>query len=362
MARVDGLVHRKSGNPVPTSTVHKILRKRIYTGYFDYNGATYQGDHQPLISEELWEQVQAVLDGRGKRRPKKRHHRFAFSGLIRCGHCGCALVGEKKKGRYVYYHCTGHKGKCPEKYTREEVLEQEFVRLLEGISFSQEVLEWITKALRESFREAQAFHSEAITRLKKRYRRLEERLEAMYIDKLDGRITTEFFDEKTVEWRAEQRRIQRDLAAHETANERYLDEGLALLRLAQQAPELFENQEPGEKRKLLDFVVSNCTWKDGKLHAEYRQPFDIIRDAAQATPQGGGGSGSGGGSFDNWRRERDSNPRYGFPYTRFPSVRLQPLGHLSGASFSTTSLAQDPRRATGSRESGAARGQGVRRR
>jgi hypothetical protein len=33
-----------------------------------------------------------------------------------------------------------------------------------------------------------------------------------------------------------------------------------------------------------------------------------------------------------WRRERDSNPRYGFPYTRFPSVRLQPLGHPSGSS------------------------------
>src|SRR5438445_13282083 len=33
----------------------------------------------------------------------------------------------------------------------------------------------------------------------------------------------------------------------------------------------------------------------------------------------------------DWRREWDSNPRYGFPYTRFPSVRLQPLGHPSGA-------------------------------
>ena len=32
-----------------------------------------------------------------------------------------------------------------------------------------------------------------------------------------------------------------------------------------------------------------------------------------------------------WRREWDSNPRYGCPYTRFPSVRLQPLGHPSGA-------------------------------
>jgi hypothetical protein len=29
------------------------------------------------------------------------------------------------------------------------------------------------------------------------------------------------------------------------------------------------------------------------------------------------------------RREWDSNPRYGCPYTRFPSVRLQPLGHPS---------------------------------
>src|SRR5579864_9274983 len=31
-----------------------------------------------------------------------------------------------------------------------------------------------------------------------------------------------------------------------------------------------------------------------------------------------------------WRREWDSNPRYSFPHTRFPSVRLKPLGHLSG--------------------------------
>src|SRR5947208_8199737 len=35
-------------------------------------------------------------------------------------------------------------------------------------------------------------------------------------------------------------------------------------------------------------------------------------------------------SCHSWRREWDSNPRYGFPHTRFPSVRLKPLGHLSG--------------------------------
>ena len=30
-----------------------------------------------------------------------------------------------------------------------------------------------------------------------------------------------------------------------------------------------------------------------------------------------------------WRRERDSNSWYSFPYTRFPGVLLKPLGHLS---------------------------------
>ena len=39
-----------------------------------------------------------------------------------------------------------------------------------------------------------------------------------------------------------------------------------------------------------------------------------------------------------WRRERDSNPRNGFPFTRFPSVRLQPLGHLSSYKFLNTLL------------------------
>ncbi len=30
-----------------------------------------------------------------------------------------------------------------------------------------------------------------------------------------------------------------------------------------------------------------------------------------------------------WRREGDSNPRYGYPYTRFPGEPFQPLRHLS---------------------------------
>lgn len=84
---------------------------------------TYPGKYEGIVSKELWQEVQDVLDGRHLKRPKKRTHDFPSSGLITCGHCGCTMVGEIKKGRYVYYHCTGYKGKRPEPYTRQEVLE-----------------------------------------------------------------------------------------------------------------------------------------------------------------------------------------------------------------------------------------------
>ena len=40
------------------------------------------------------DRVQRVLRERGVRKPRKVKHSFAFNNLIRCGHCGCALVGE----------------------------------------------------------------------------------------------------------------------------------------------------------------------------------------------------------------------------------------------------------------------------
>jgi len=74
----------------------------------------------------LFERVQEILDGRYSTKQKVTKHEFTFSGLVYCGHCGCALVAEKKKGRYVYYYCTGNRGKCSEPYAREEVLEAFF--------------------------------------------------------------------------------------------------------------------------------------------------------------------------------------------------------------------------------------------
>ena len=55
------------------------------------------------------------------------------------------MVAELKKGRYVYYHCTGHRGKCPEPYTRQEALIDEFAGVLGELVVPREVLDWLAQ-------------------------------------------------------------------------------------------------------------------------------------------------------------------------------------------------------------------------
>jgi hypothetical protein len=55
-----------------------------------------------------------------------------------------------------------------------------------------------------------------------------------------------------------------------------MDEGVQILELAQHAQRLFQRQQPREKRRLLNFVLSNCSWEDGEVIATFRQPFDLL--------------------------------------------------------------------------------------
>lgn len=103
----------------------------------------------------------------------------------------------------------------------------------------------------------------------------------MYVDKLDGKIDEAFYDRKAGEWRSEQDRLLRSVEEHQAANRTYLDEGVQLLELAGRAYELFCKQEPREQRRLLNFLLSNCTWKDNQLAVNFRQPFDLIADVSK---------------------------------------------------------------------------------
>jgi len=165
-------------------------------------------------------------------------------------------------------------------YVREEALEAQFTELLGRLKFDDEVLEWVRDALHASHADERREHEDAIKRHQAEYKRLNDRIHAMYVDKLDGLVDMAFFEKMSNQWREEQNRCQREIERHQNADKSYLDEGVALLELARNAQRLFAKQEPREKRRLLNFVLSNCTWEDGEVVATFREPFDMLAETA----------------------------------------------------------------------------------
>ena len=79
-----------------------------------------------------------------------------------------------------------------------------------------------------------------------------------------------------------------------------MDAGIRLLELTRNMHRLFEKQQAAEKRRLLDFVVSNSVWKEGKIVPAWRQPFDMIALANEPAQTENGSGLPGTGLNQNW--------------------------------------------------------------
>jgi site-specific DNA recombinase len=125
--------------------------------------------------------------------------------------------------------------------------------------------------------------SEAITRLQAEWDRLQKRVDAMYVDKLD-RVDDSFYRRMRGQWRDEQERCERDIERHRTADDSCMDQGVQILKLARNALRLFNVQPANEKRGLLNFLLSNCTWRQDSLTVKFREPFDkLVKTFLHAT-------------------------------------------------------------------------------
>lgn len=307
-AEEEGLVYKSTRARMIKATVLKILRNPIYYGTFSWAGKPYRGTHKPLISKDLFDRVQVVLEENGQYRVTKQRKRWAFQGLLTCGYCGCAITAETKKGKYVYYHCTNYKGRCKQEYVTEAALARKFGDVLREIQLDAEVIEWVKDALRSSHSDEKQYHEETISGLQNQYKTLQSRIDAMYLDKLDGRVSQGFFDRKEAEWREEQSDVLRKIETHQAANKSYLEDGARILDLASRAAELYDRQPLFEKRRLLDFVLSNSLYVDGAIEPKFRKPFDLIAVASRQNQKEKAASDNTHGLSSCLLGNRDSNP------------------------------------------------------
>lgn len=288
----DGMVYR-NGRNFHESKVEGILKNEVYTGIFYWKGKKYENaSHEPLISKELYWKVQEIL--RSPYKSKSRKGLFPYTNMIKCGACGYVLTAEIKKGKYIYYHCTGYKDNCKQPYIKQEVIESTFEELLESIHVTDQIQSFILQGIRESFKDKVTHHNEIVEQLGKRIKTLQIRIDEAYFDKLDRKITEEFWLTHTRKWIDEKENLTIQLLAAQRADANYLEQANIILELANKASQLFKRQNAEQKRRLINLLTSNCYYRDGKLDVELKPIFHEIMKTSKS---------------GNWCARKESNPQ-----------------------------------------------------
>ncbi len=133
----------RSDKPIALSKIYTILRNPFYYGEFEFDGKKYKGNHEPLITKELFDKVQRRLIAPDREWNKQV---FPFKHLCICGSCGASVVGEEKYRelksggfrKHVYYHCSRSKDyECNEPYIPEEDLIKQLMAHIDELKLDE---------------------------------------------------------------------------------------------------------------------------------------------------------------------------------------------------------------------------------
>jgi len=98
----------RGGDEFNKNAVLRILRNPVYAGYMPYGDELHDGEHEAIISHELFTQARAILETRQNCRPGAgRNPAYILRGVLYCV-CGgaCTPASTRARGReYRYYRC-----------------------------------------------------------------------------------------------------------------------------------------------------------------------------------------------------------------------------------------------------------------
>ena len=265
-----------NGKPYAKSRFGDLLHNSFYIGKFTYKDVIYDGAHEPIISIELFNKVQKMFE---QEKPRAKNLDFTYAGLLTCGHCGCKLTAELKKGKYKYYHCTGNRGgTCKKDYIREEEIEKVFEKLVRDISnaIPQNIAEEIKLALKEMQELKIKYEDNSQEQIIRQINIIKRRIENLYIDKVDGKISEDFWNEKNIEWHAEKDKLYNKLQCLNNSSKNFYEGSNLLLNFCKEAPTRFLQGTSKTKRQILNLVCSNLYHKDGKVNIKLKSVFDYL--------------------------------------------------------------------------------------
>jgi site-specific DNA recombinase len=186
-------LRNRLGNPPGISSIHRMLRNPVYAGVVRWKGVEREGTHPLLVSRELFDKVQSVMDAHSSGGERGWKHDHYLKGTLVCAECGSRLYYVVAKGRFGYFRCVGRntgRTRCPQgRYVPAAELEREVEVLYEGVRVPPALRHRLERVLRVEVAERERHRAEATVFLGRRLRQLanerEKLLRAYYADAID---------------------------------------------------------------------------------------------------------------------------------------------------------------------------------
>ncbi len=289
------------GLSLSRSQLDALLQNPFYHGDMRVKGELYTHKYEPIISKDLFDQADSIRKGFNIKKYRWAGLPFVYRGLIKCAECGCRVTFERKKGLYIYGHCTLGKAKHKIAYVSEDLLTQQLMKAFKSIQIPPEAYKQVSEALRSSHEDKKRVRETTLMNLDVEIEKYQTRIEKVYEDYLDEKIPESLYDRKFEEYRHSQKSLQNKRVNLELVEDDYYGTVTHLFKLSKNAPELFQRANIEQKRMLVEMVLSNLRLKRKELLWEFNSPFNLMAEHQE---------------FISWLRGKDSNLRpSGYTYS-----------------------------------------------
>lgn len=197
-------VHGKKIHQLRAQTVCRIFRLKFYAGILA--SQTYpeevKGQHIPMITEEQFYKVQAILDGRNPNkialsRRTFENKEFPLRRIVKCTRCQMGLTGAWSHGTggaYAYYWCSS---KCNHISIPVKKLEDVLIDLLKELTPKEKCLNFFIESIHQAYRARSTRLHKIQAEADNEIERLRELRKTLVEKNLSGVYSDEVFKEQS---------------------------------------------------------------------------------------------------------------------------------------------------------------------
>ncbi len=296
-----------------------ILQNPVYLGKVTHYDKLFDGRHEAIIDEQLWQDVSATMKANRVIRAKPREqnlHTFLLEGLLRCGWCGSYMTPTYSGGRngtYFYYQCTKvHNGadECKMKRVSAEAIEEVIAKRLIDMTKDEGLLREILDEANTASKKERKIIEERLGLQKRALAPIEQEIANIVKFIAQGKGSTALASElerlevqkKEIEVELERIALEAQELKNRTINREIVTEGLSFFDRA------WEAATPKQRKDLTRLYIHRIVWMPDKIKMGlYLRPTSEMYIKPSAVNH------LGDFAVDcmNWLPGRDSNPRPG---------------------------------------------------